>query len=383
MVELHLNCCSQEREADMKILFFEDREEDIQGIVDYCDDHGYEYFHDKFEDGSSRIEEYDPDIIVVDLKNAQDHFEGCDILAKIWEHRFRPTCVFSGQIIESTIEQERYSSPLIEFITKGDEKPVIDFIDRISPYIECIKEVQCETYRAMRKSFDFFHLAMNDKITDTSIIAALCGNRIKTYFDNENSRNDMPIWSQYVYPIMDEQISTGDIIMLKHSTEQTAIQKKFFIVLSQSCDIAHGKIDDILVAKCYDIENFLRKRYIAEDQYEMRTPDELKIILNAGFVNEFFPLPAIDGVIPNIAVNLKALKLIPKSQLSSNYKKIASLSSPYKERLVWAYMQNACRPGVPDLAVEAWIDSLCLTSEMVKAAEEIINEARKPKVCGV
>ena len=40
----------------MKILFFEDKEEDIQGIVDYCIDHAYNYCHDKFVDGSSKIE---------------------------------------------------------------------------------------------------------------------------------------------------------------------------------------------------------------------------------------------------------------------------------------------------------------------------------------
>lgn len=367
----------------MKILFFEDREEDIQGIVDYCVDQEYEYCHDKFVDGSSKIEEYDPDIIIVDLKNAQDNFEGCSILEKIWEHRFRPTCVFSGQINESTIEKDQYPSPLIEFITKGNERPVIDFIERVAPYVQCIREVQEETYKAMRRSFDFFKLAMKDGITDSNKLAALCGNRIKAYFDNENASKDMPVWSQYVYPIMDEHISTGDIIMVKGSTEQTKIQNRFFVVLSQSCDIAHSKIKEILVAQCYDIKTLLRKRFIAEDQYEMRTPDELKIIFNAGFINEFFPLPEIEGVIPNIAVNLKALKLIPKANLSNGYVKIASLSSPYKERLVWAYMQNACRPGVPDLAVEEWVDSLCPQSEIVEEAEKIISEARKPETCGV
>ena len=367
----------------MKILFFEDREEDIQGIVDYCVDQGYEYCHDKFVEGYSKIEYYNPDIIIVDLKNAQDNFEGCDILDKIWEYRFRPTCVFSGQINETTIEKEHYPSPLVEFITKGNEKPVIDFIERVAPYVQCIREVQEETYKAMRRSFDFFSLAMKDGITDSSKLAALCGNRIKAYFDNENASKDMPVWSQYVYPIMDEHISTGDIIMVKGSTEQTKIQNRFFIVLSQSCDIAHSKIKEILVAQCYDIKTLLRKRFIAEDQYEMRTPDELKIIFNAGFINEFFPLPEIEGVIPNIAVNLKALKLIPKANLSNGYVKIASLSSPYKERLVWAYMQNACRPGVPDLAVEEWVDSLCPQSEIVEEAEKIISEARKLETCGV
>ena len=366
----------------MKILFFEDREEDIQGIVDYCDDQEYDYCHDKFVDGSSKIEEYDPDIIIVDLKNAQDNFEGCNILEKIWEHRFRPTCVFSGQINESTIEKEQYPSPLIEFITKGDEKPVIDFIEKMAPYVQCIREVQEETYKAMRRSFDFFNLAMKDGITDSSKLAALCGNRIKAYFDNENSNNDLPIWSQYIYPTINEEFSTADIIRLKNPLSDVDYENNFFVVLTQSCDMAHGKVKFVLLAKCFPIERILKVNKGNGAVYE-RTKEELQTVFNTGFLNQWVPLPGIEGVMPDIAVNLKNLILIKLRDLPNNYQKVVSLSSPYKERLIWAYMQTACRPGVPDLAVEGWIDSLCPQSEIVEEAEKIISEARKPEPCGV
>ena len=379
---LHLNCCSPERGIDMKILFFEDREEDIQGIVDYCVDQEYEYCHDKFVDGSSKIEEYDPDIIIVDLKNAQDNFEGCSILEKIWEHRFRPTCVFSGQINESTIENEQYPSPLIEFITKGNERPVIDFIEKMAPYVQCIREVQEETYKAMRRSFDFFNLAIKDGITDSSKLAALCGNRIKAYFDNENSNNDLPIWSQYIYPSINEEFSTADIIRLKNPLSDVDYENNFFVVLTQSCDMAHGKVKFVLLAKCFPIERILKVNKGNGVVYE-RTKEELQTVFNTGFLNQWVPLPGIEGVMPDIAVNLKNLILIKLRDLPNNYQKVVSLSSPYKERLIWAYMQTACRPGVPDLAVEGWIDSLCPQSEIVEEAEKIISEARKPEPCGV
>lgn len=343
----------------MKILFVEDQESDIQGIMDYCEEKEYLYEHKKFDVGIAYIEEYDPDILILDLKNnASNDFDGCDILDKAWEHHFRPTCVFSGQITDSTVELEKYRSPLVAFIDKGDETPVKEFIDKMEPYVSCIRQVRNETNIAMRKSFDFFDLAMKDGITDPNVISALCGNRMKTYFDNEMGQKDFPIWSQYIYPTLNESFSTGDIITLKNCAPNTAIQKKFFIILSQSCDIAHSKINEVLVAKCYDIKLFLRKRNIGEGQYEIRSEDEVKTILNTGFCNELFPLPGIDSVIPDVAVNLKELKLIPVAQLGSSYQKIASLSSPYKERLIWAYMQTACRPGVPDLDIEKWCDSL-------------------------
>ena len=343
----------------MKILFIEDDESAIQGIKDFCDEQNYSYKHPPFDEAFAYIEDYAPDILVLDLKNNDEEgFEGCDILDKAWEHNFRPTCIFSGQIVQSTVEQEKYQSPLVCFVDKGDDNPVKEFIRKISPYIDCISEVRKETNKAMRKSFDFFNMAINESITDTAVISSLCSNRIKSYFDNENSNIDMPVWSQYIYPILSDEISTGDIIMLKNCSPNTKTQNKFFIVLSQSCDISHQKISDILVAKCYDIKCLLRKRKISENEYEFRTTDELKTILNTGFCNEFFPLPAIDDILPDITVNLKELKLIPKTKLESDYIKITSLSSPYKERLIWAYMQTACRPGVPDLAIERWCDYL-------------------------
>ena len=366
----------------MKILFFEDREEDIQGIVDYCVDQEYDYCHDKFVEGYSKIEYYNPDIIIVDFKNAQDNFEGCDILDKIWEYRFRPTCVFSGQINETTIEKEHYPSPLVEFITKGNEKPVIDFIERVAPYVQCIREVQEETYKAMRRSFDFFKLAMKDGITDSNKLAALCGNRIKAYFDNENSNNDLPIWSQYIYPSINEEFSTADIIRLKNPSTDVDYENNFFVILTQSCDIAHSKVKSVLLAKCFPIDRILRVNKGNGDIYE-RTKEELKTIFNTGFLNQWVPLPGIEGVMPDVAINLKSLFLIKLRDLSNDYQKVLSLSSPYKERLIWAYMQTACRPGVPDLAVEEWVDLLCPHSEILEEAEKIINESRKPETCGV
>jgi len=367
----------------MKVLFIEDDESAVQGIKDFCDDKGYSYEHPPFEDALSYIEKYDPDILVLDLKNNDtDGFEGCDILDKAWEYNFRPTCVFSGQIVPSTIEQEKYRSPLIRFVDKGNDNPVKKFIEDIAPYTSCIRAVRIETHKAMRKSFDFFNLAMKDGITDSNKLAALCGNRIKAYFDNENSNNDLPIWSQYIYPSINEEFSTADIIRLKNPLTDVDYENNFFVILTQSCDVAHSKVKSVLLAKCFPIDRILRVNKGNGDIYE-RTNEELKTIFNTGFLNQWVPLPGIEGVMPDVAINLKSLFLIKLRDLPNNYQKVLSLSSPYKERLIWAYMQTACRPGVPDLAVEEWVDSLCPHSEILEEAEKIINEARKPETCGV
>ncbi len=364
----------------MKVLFIEDDESAIQGIKDYCDDLEYSYIHPPFDDALSYIDDYDPDILVLDLKNNDtDGFEGCKILDKAWEHNFRPTCVFSGQIVQSTVEQEKYSSPLVNFVNKGDDTPVKEFISKIAPYIDCIREVRSDTHKAMRKSFDFFSMAINDSITDSGVISSLCGNRIKAYFDHEISGKDMPIWSQYIYPIISDDFSTGDIIRLKNPASDVDYENNFFVILSQSCDMAHKKIKHVLLAKCFPIERLLKVNKGNGNFYE-RSAEELKAIFNTGFLNQWFPLPGIENVMPNVAVNLKNLSLVKLEDLPRKYDKKLSLSSPYKERLIWAYMQTACRPGVPDLDIEKWCDYLMSPEgEEVAALEENKEETPNPK----
>lgn len=323
----------------------EDSPDSIQGIIDFCKDENYDCLVNDFEAGLSIMEQFDPDIVILDLKNnVGEGFDGLEILDRIWEKNFRPVCVFSAQINESTIETNNYNSLLVKFVNKGDETPVIDYLKRIAPYGSSISTVRKRTNEAMRHAFDFIDLAIADNITDAGIISKMCNNRIKAYFDKENEGQDMPAWSQYIYPVLDNNFLTGDIIRLKNRTGEPNSEDDYFIILSQSCDISHGNIDFILVAQGDKISNI----------GTFKKPDRYVTILNTGFERHFVPMPEIKNVMPDLAFNLKKLSLIPLIEIGGLYEKIASLASPYKERLIWAYMSNACRPGVPDLAVEEW-----------------------------
>ena len=60
-----------------------------------------------------------------------------------------------------------------------------------------------------------------------------------------------------------------------------------------------------------------------------------------------------------MAANLRDLELISitdigKEDSGADFFRIASLDSPFRELVAWAYMQTACRPGLPDRKVKAW-----------------------------
>lgn len=343
----------------MRILMIEDQRDNIEGIIDFCSDEKYDCKVKNFEEGVSYIERYNPDIIILDLKNNIDErFEGCDILDKVWEKSFRPVCVFSGQINESTIEKAKFNSPLIKFIDKGDETPVKEYIKRIAPYVDCISAVKEKTNEAMRHAFDFFDLAIDDNITNANVMSKLCGDRIKAYFDNENNDIDMPAWSQYVYPVLNEDFLNGDIIKLKGANNGIDHAENYFVILSQSCDICHKNISEVLVAHGETIEKLVSKGRTSQKQKAKCVK-----ILNTGYEGQYFPLPGLSMQMPDLVIDLKKISLIKIDQINESYEKVASLTSPYKERLMWAYMHNACRPGVPDLAVEKWLEKLCAQND--------------------
>ena len=72
-------------------------------------------------------------------------------------------------------------------------------------------------------------------------------------------------------------------------------------------------------------------------------------------------------VLPLMAANLKKLSLIRYADIATKkgevkpFSRVASVDSPFRERLAWAYLQVAGRPGVPDVDREALADSISQT----------------------
>lgn len=63
-----------------------------------------------------------------------------------------------------------------------------------------------------------------------------------------------------------------------------------------------------------------------------------------------------------MTVDLKKVELVAISDIALSlstcgnhpYVRIISIDSPFREQIVWAHMQNSCRPGVPDRDTENW-----------------------------
>ena len=340
----------------MKVLMIEDNVEDIEGIIDYCKELRWEQETKSFDEGLRYIEEYDPDIIVLDLQDkVDDSFPGSSILDIIWNKSFRPVCIFSGQIVNASVDGEKYPSPLIRFITKGDEGPVKEYLSQMAPYTPIIRDLQEKMYEAFRRSFDVLNYVFLDKILDKNIIAFLCNCRMKESFSLELQDSTLPAWGQYIYPSLSEHMLTGDVICLDDDfNNKTPQDRMYYVIISQSCDIITKKTSRILAVKCKDSQ-MLSALNLPSKTKEAR--ERLTKYLNAGYEKNLFFLPSFGEILPELVADMKDIFTIEFDDVKK-YKKIISLSSPYCERLVWAYMQNACRPGVPSLDVQRWAEKL-------------------------
>ena len=65
-----------------------------------------------------------------------------------------------------------------------------------------------------------------------------------------------------------------------------------------------------------------------------------------------------------MALDLRDLELIPASDVGKDtdtgkkYERIASVDSPFREYIAWAFLQIGCRPGIPPRDMSSLVAAL-------------------------
>ena len=86
-------------------------------------------------------------------------------------------------------------------------------------------------------------------------------------------------------------------------------------------------------------------------------------ILTQGYSDAIIPFPCLEGHIPTMVADLRDLELIDNQKVGGRdsgrpFLRIASIDSPFRELVAWAYLQIACRPGLPDRDFNSWRDEI-------------------------
>ncbi len=358
----------------MKILFVEDRPETIEPAEELIK----KTFPDcetkicNFEEADSHLRSFRPHLVILDLIKDEDavgtEVEGLNTYQAIWDSHFCPVIVYSARKQEYDETQAPHPLVISEQKGTGSQKRVVKAIRTLSPHIEALKQ-----------SENLVRECLSSAMRDTALRASstpISPQRLADIVTRSGRRRvaarmDEPVpgelrlasWEMYLYPPVSNQKLLGDI--LRKVDEDHDAPSSFRVVLTPSCDMVDGgnqkpRVDRVLVAKCCPMSDVIEKMGMQDAAAKKLKGDLPRRMLNQGYFQDFIPLPLLDGEIPAMAANLKDLNLIPISDIGpgSLFTRVASVDSPFREQVAWAYLQIAGRPGLPERDTSAWAQDI-------------------------
>ena len=323
-----------------------------------------------FDKAQNSIRLLRPDIVVLDLWEgapSENINRGLEHLKLIWDQQFCPVIIHSA---DPDTPQE-HENPFVQEIKKGQNSPeqVLEAIRKLQPHVQALKEAE----EHIRNSFSiavravapaaFNSFSETDKRNDAILRASR--RRLAAMMDNlavEGTK--LASWEQYICPPISKDTLLGDI--LKKNDLDDMCPASYRVVLTPSCDLVlsdNRELKDInvLVATCCSTKkaiNLMGWEGISAGKLKGRL---ISTVLSRGYFETIMPLPALQGRFPTMAANLRELELIPLNDVGlkdTRFLRIASLDSPFRELVSWAYIQVSGRPGLPDRDFASWRDEI-------------------------
>lgn len=367
----------------MRVLIVDDNELSVKGIKDHCEDNNWECIITDFDTCYKEIMTFNPDVVVLDWCVTPGDDSGMPVLKSIWMNGYRPIVIFSGNTDTITLDEEFKNTDLVQIITKGNEEPVKDFLDKyvnnygaLSSFREEMGKSIIEAFRAISP----IQKASKEYIGD-EVLQYILTKRAVNYFDFQETEKSLPPWAIYMYPpVLKKSLSVCDIVRKTHKNinlSECGNAIEYSVILTPSCDLftsekRSAKVENVLCAKCVEAKVLVNQ--FGDISGTSKKADghreKLKSVLNAGYKDNLVPLPPMEKVLPNLIIDMKSLETLDIKRIAKgledytsvpenyDYVRICSIDSPFKEQIVWAYLNNACRPGVPDRDMDWWIKKI-------------------------
>ena len=370
----------------LKLLFIEDEPGAIDTVRRSIDQKHEDMQMDviSFEEANSKIASLLPDIVILDLlaggASAEPEVLGLNIRDFIWDQHFCPIIVYSA-LPEIHDDDDKYEPhPFVKSIQKGRGSPqeVLDAVGELRPHVAALKGAESDIRRsfscALRDVAPYAFEAFTDTDRRMETIKRSGRRRLAALMDELSLDGTTLVgWEQYLYPPVCEDIQLGDILRKVDTTDNDP--DSFRVVLTPSCDLVtsenrNPKVCNVLVAKCCSMQKGLGLINLQGSPRKLK--DRLPGILSQGYSQVIIPFPRLEGKIPTMVANLRDLELIPIQDvgLDKTFIRVASVDSPFRELIAWAYMQIAGRPGLPDRDSASWTEEIIATLESERSEKE-------------
>jgi len=375
----------------MHILFVDDEFGDASSSASIAADAldtnaDYSVHRADFTDVIERLESRAPDLIVMDLQEEVEpgnaRFPGADSIAWVWENRFCPIVVYSG--FPDQLSDSYSAHPFVKVIKKGSrsvnqlEEAIVSLLPQIESIQAAEDYMKKEFSIAMREVAPYAFETFQDATRRTETITRSGRRRFAARMDGPSGHGDKLVgWEQYLFPPVSDDLLLGDLIRVSEGSSDDP--SSFRVVLTPSCDLSREggrtpNVEVVLVARCSPIKDALARinKWSSDqrlDTESKRKKFQAKIetdVLTQGYSGSIMPLPCLEGKVPTMAADMRKLELIPIDQIGSGdsrYLRIASVDSPFRELISWAYMQNGCRPGLPGRDFSQWANEIVTNLE--------------------
>jgi CheY-like chemotaxis protein len=126
-------------------------------------------------------------------------------------------------------------------------------------------------------------------------------------------------------------LTTGDILK--------ASDGRIFVLISPQCDLVDQKEQKFSCVEAYSLASFLKSASMKMDA---------KLLVLRNRIPKYFALPA-DRHDLDLLLDFTAIRNIDRDALTSEYRKIATIASPFRESLIQRYSSFVNRIGTPDI----------------------------------
>ncbi|MBI2059576.1 MAG: hypothetical protein HYT87_07375 [Nitrospirae bacterium] len=315
-----------------------------------------------FDTFETEIEVRQPHIIIIDRFQGtpvSGSDEGSKVFDMIWLRRFCPVVIYSAFPDEVTDDRERH--PFVKHVKKdqdlGKFKEAVTAMVAHAQTIEGVeRHIRTQFAVAMREVAPYASSVSSNKKEYDDAVTRHARRRLAALMD-QMSLGALRSWEQYIFPPVSKDPKLGDIIRKKDG--KTDDVQAFRLVLTPSCDMAAGqsnRTEQILVASC--ISNKIGLKALGMDGAKQ---EKIKgNLITVGHRDGILPLPGLKGHFPSMMADLKQLELLQRDDVTEEktYLRIASIDSPFRELVAWAYLSVACRPGLPVRDFDGWASQI-------------------------
>lgn len=341
-----------------------------------------------FDVGMDLIEKKEYDLIILDLcigkASEESDKVGEEIYNRIKALTFAPIIFYTGlpQYVDT------FTSDIVRVVSKGDGyDQLFEEIEAllVTKYLDIKLNVNKIVKESLRSFFwDFVHPKkeiidqIKDEVSLSYILLRRLANMLSKdhlvkFINEEKLSQDLahPI-EFYIYPPLDGELETGDIIKHKETNE-------VFVILTPSCDLidrggGHRKADKILLVgtKAFEeLDSFTKYNELKEslsEKPELSKEDTGKLknlkkqlgkwmSNNGGAKDRYFFLPNTPFIKP-LLIDFQYKSSVKYAPLQTDFDRIARLDDPFAQSMLSSFTRYYNRVGFPDLDIEYSLSEL-------------------------